>query len=352
MEINTNFWKNKNVLITGHTGFKGTWLSLWLSSMGAIVSGYSLKPNKDQFFYKLIYKEIKFKKNIYGDIKNKKKIDKAIKEIKPEIVIHLAAQALVGISYDDPLNNYHTNINGTLNLLECVRKYKAIKVFLNVTTDKCYKNTEKNISYTESDPLGGMDPYSSSKACSEIITSAYYNSFLKERVGVATARAGNVIGGGDWSRDRLIPDLIKAIKSKKKFIVRNPEATRPWQHVLEPLSGYILLCENLYKKPTIYSQAWNFGPSEKCNISVNRVIKKVSEELGEKIKLTYQKKIEYYESKLLMLDSSKASKKLGWKTKLDIDKSINMTISWYKVWIRKKNIFKYSIDQIEKYKKI
>lgn len=349
--MNKSFWKNKNVLITGHTGFKGTWLSLWLDSMGAKVSGFSLKPNKNQFFYRSVQKKISFKYNIYGDIRNKVALNKAISRIKPQIIIHLAAQPLVSVSYSDPVKNYEININGTLNILDSIKKNRSIKVLLNVTTDKCYKNNEKNISFVECDPLGGLDPYSSSKACSELITAAYYNSFFKGKIGIATARAGNVIGGGDWSDDRLIPDLVKVLQNNNKIKLRNPKAKRPWQHVFEPLRGYILLCEKLYSKPELYSEGWNFGPKIESNVSVEKVVNLVSKECQQNIIIIHQKKEKFYESKLLMLNSKKSLNKLKWIPKLDINESIKLTMDWYNAWFKKYQLYEYSLSQIKEYEK-
>lgn len=351
MEIKKSFWKNKNVLITGHTGFKGTWLSLWLDYLGANISGFSLAPTKKNFFFNSIKNQINLKNNIYGDIRNKKKVNDLFNYLKPEIIIHMAAQPLVGESYINPITNYETNINGTINILNATKNLNSVKALINVTTDKCYRNDDKKISFSESDPLGGYDPYSSSKACSEIITSAFYKSFLKDKTGVATVRAGNVIGGGDWSDDRLIPDIVRALKDKKNLVVRNCDATRPWQFVLEPLKGYILLCERVYKKPLDYSEAWNFGPNQKSNITVNEIINKISKSWGKELIVNNKKKSNYHESKLLMLDSRKSIRRLNWKTKLDINQSIDFTINWYKAWINKEELYLYSINQIKKYEK-
>ena len=246
-DINPNFWKNKKVLITGHTGFKGSWLSIWLKLMGANLTGYSLLPTTKLSLFEVAKVKVGMK-SVIGDIRDIKSLSKLINKIKPEIIIHLAAQPLVRYSYKKPIETYETNIMGTINLLEACKKVKSVKVFLNVTSDKCYENKKiKNKKYLETDPMGGDDPYSSSKACSELVSKAYRSSFFKNNdIALATARAGNIIGGGDWSLDRLVPDIFRSMNNRKNILIRNPKSIRPWQHVLEALSGYIILVQNLY----------------------------------------------------------------------------------------------------------
>ncbi len=351
MEINKNFWKNKNVLITGHTGFKGTWLMLFLSVLGANISGISLKPSKNQFFFNEISKKINLKNSFYGDIRNRSFLKQSIRKIRPSIIFHLAAQSLVVDSYNDPLKTYETNIFGTINLYDIARNIKSIKAIINVTSDKCYEESKSKKRFKETDLLGGKDPYSSSKAASEIITRAYYNSFLKQRIGVATARAGNVIGGGDWSDNRLIPDLVKSIRADKIFQIRYPHAVRPWQHVLDPISGYILLMEKLYKQPTKFSSAWNFGPNNSSVVNVKGIIEKFTSIWGKKLKIGIVSKKRLYESNYLSLDISKSKEDLKWASKIKLNESIELTVEWYRAWIEKRNIYEISIIQVNNFLK-
>ena len=265
MEIRYNFWKNKKVLVTGHTGFKGSWLCLWLNKMGANVSGLSLNDpvsSPNMFSVLNIEKSVKDER---GDISDYETCIRTVTKHEPEIVFHLAAQPLVKLSYLDPLKTYNTNILGTANILEAIRHCESVKTIVVITTDKCYENIEKEYAYVETDSLGGFDPYSSSKACAEHIASAYYRSFFRKKgVGLGTVRVGNVIGGGDWAMDRLIPDMIKSWSKNEKLFIRYPLATRPWQHVLEPLSGYLMLAEALWEEQERFSGPWNFGPAKNC----------------------------------------------------------------------------------------
>lgn len=344
-----NFWHNKNVFITGHTGFKGSWLSIWLINLGANVYGYSLKPKKQSLFNNLELKN-KLKKNIYGDIRDFNYLKKTIKNSKPEIVFHLAAQPLVIDSYHKPLETFDTNILGTANLLEACRNEWRIKSIVCITTDKCYKNKEWIYGYREVDELGGHDPYSSSKACAELVTSSYVNSFLKNKINVATVRAGNVIGGGDWSANRIVPDIIKSYNLNKKLIVRNPNATRPWQHVLEPLSGYIKLARLLYKNKK-YTGPWNFGPNIEDNMTVNDVVKIFQKEFSfsKKFKVKLLKKQQkMHEANLLMLDISKSKKFLNWKPKWNCNYAVKKIVEWNKFYLQKK-ASEITLKQIKEY---
>ena len=346
LEMNRAFWKNKDVLITGHTGFKGTWLSLMLNELGANISGISLKPEKNKIFFNSIKKKIKLKESIYGDIRQKKFLEKSIKKIRPKIIFHLAAQPLVLNSYKDPVGTYETNIIGMINLLETVRKLKSIKSLINVTSDKCYHNKNKKNKFRETDPLGGFDPYSSSKACSEIITTAYYNSFLKDRLGIATVRAGNIIGGGDWSDNRLIPDVIRSLKANRNITIRYPLAVRPWQHVIDPLIGYIKLMEKLYEFPNKYSSSWNFGPKSSSEVNVKKIVKDFLKLWNSNIKIKVEKNDKFYESSYLALNTSKVSESLKWKPEINYLESLKMTANWYEAWIDNVDLYEFSRKQI------
>lgn len=354
-----NFYKNKKVFLTGHTGFKGSWLALWLSKMGAEVVGFSLKPEEESLF-NLAAVEEEIEKSIIGDIRNSEDISKAIANCQPEIVIHMAAQALVRDSYSDPRKTYETNVLGTLNVFEAARKVSGIKAILNITTDKCYENKEINYAYKEEDPLGGYDPYSSSKACAEILTSSYRRSFFeKAGINLASVRAGNVIGGGDFSVDRIIPDIFRSIRSNKNVILRSPQAIRPWQHVLEPLYGYLLLTKNLYEKGNGFAKAYNFGPNNDNEVNVENLTKSFIEKIGsgnyglellcnevqhEDGKLT--KKL--HEAGILKLDNSLAKRELSWNPKLSFDDTIKFTADWYKHYLAKRTDIKnFTIKQIE-----
>lgn len=342
--VNSAFWINKKVFITGHTGFKGSWISIWLKMLGAEVSGYSL-PASEESNYKQFDLQKLFKKSIYSDINDYASIKKAIQQCAPEIVIHMAAQPLVRHSYVNPIDTYKTNVLGLVHVLEACRETKNVQTVLNITTDKCYENNEWAWPYRETDVLGGYDPYSSSKACSELVTQAYRNSFMTSlNIGLATARAGNVIGGGDWASDRLIPDIVRSIKLNTKIVLRSPHSLRPWQHVLEPLSGYLLLCENLSKNKTDFSTAINFGPKDSDLKTVLELTQELISTWG-----NTQSPIEYenaslYEAKYLRLDCSKAKKLLNWSPKLDFTQSVDFTVSGYKD-LQLKNFE----NQIEKY---
>ena len=344
-----NIYKNKKVFLTGHTGFKGSWLALWLMRLGAEVCGYSLSPNtKPSMFQKLDIGN-KISKSIIGDILDSEKLEKAISDFQPEIMFHLAAQPLVRLSYSEPLLTYQTNVIGTLNVLEAARKCSSVKAFVNVTTDKCYENKEIQRGYREDDPMGGYDMYSSSKGCVEIMSSSYRRSFLKDGYAMATARAGNVIGGGDWALDRLIPDCIRGINDGIDIEIRNPVAVRPWQHVLEPLSGYLLLGQKLLEDGQKYADGFNFGPNEESVLTVAEVAKKVTEFYG-KGKVIVGEKSPLHEAGLLMLNIEKAEKILGWTPTYNADDAIKNTVDWYKkFYSNQENMLNFTIKQIEEY---
>lgn len=324
-----DFYKNKKVFITGHTGFKGSWLTLWLTMMGAKVLGYALDPNTDPSLFNVLnlHKDID---HVIGDIRNFEKLREVITEFKPEIVFHLAAQPLVRLSYKEPRLTYETNVMGTVNLLEAIRQTKSVRAVLNVTSDKCYENKEWVWGYREIDPMGGYDPYSSSKGCSELITAAYRNSYFKNsETAIASARAGNVIGGGDWAEDRLIPDIVRSLSQGKQIIIRNPKATRPWQHVLEPLSGYLLLGKLLYEKGQEFAEAWNFGPSDSSTMTVEEIVKKSIEIWGSGSYIVNSSE-RPHEANLLKLDVSKSFMRFRWSPQLDYSQTLQKTISWYR----------------------
>jgi CDP-glucose 4,6-dehydratase len=344
-------YKNKKVLLTGHTGFKGSWLALWLQQMGAIVYGYSLKNEDEVNHLSLLNLDIEEK---IDDIRNDEVLQQYFNEIQPDIVFHLAAQALVRKSYDDPVDTFSTNVMGTLNIFEASRKTPSVKAIINVTTDKCYENKEWEWGYRENEAMGGYDPYSASKGCSELLTSSYRNSYfnnndygIKHSVLLASGRAGNVIGGGDWAADRLIPDIIKAAAIKKTVLIRNPLATRPWQHVLEPLSGYLTLGSKLLQKEISVADGWNFGPDIHSNIQVGDIVK-LSNEYWSAIQTEISKNTnEHHEANLLMLDCTKANKTLKWKAVWDLDKTIDKTISWYKSYYENNKVL--SLEDLTEY---
>lgn len=348
-----SFYKNKKILITGNTGFKGSWLTIWLNKLGAEVVGYALEPNTSPSMYRELHLE-KICTQIIGNILDTEKLNKIFDEYKPEIVFHLAAQPLVRKSYIEPVHTYQTNVIGTLNVLEAARKTRSVKAFINVTTDKCYENNEKQIAFKEEDKLGGFDMYSSSKACSEILTSSYKSSFLNggTSFGLASARAGNVIGGGDWAEDRLIPDSIKAINDNEIISLRNPKANRPWQFVLEPLFGYLLLAKNLYENKEEFSQAFNFGPKEESIITVEEIVKEVIS-LYEKGEYKIDSGINFPEAKNLTLNSLKAKEKLGWENIYSTKIAIKETVIWYKNFYKSDvDMYDFTINQINNFETI
>jgi CDP-glucose 4,6-dehydratase len=349
MEIKKSFWKNQTVFITGHTGFKGAWTSLWLSTLGAKVYGYSLLPiSKESFFEKINLKKIIFK-SIIGDINDIENLINNIKLAQPSIILHFAAQSLVRESYNSPINTFMTNIIGTANVFEAARTVNTVKAIINVTSDKCYENIDLGRSLNENDKLGGHDPYSASKACSELITNAYNKSFFfNSEINIASVRAGNVIGGGDWAKDRIVPDLVRAIENDQTLKIRYPEAIRPWQHVLEPISGYILLAKKLVIERNKYTGAWNFGPSKNSEIKVIDVVKFFSKKFN-KLRYEIDDSQNLYESKLLKIDSSKSKSQLKWKNIWDIETSLNKTIEWYQARSNKKNMLEVSLSQIKSY---
>jgi CDP-glucose 4,6-dehydratase len=350
LDLKNIFWKGKSVFLTGHTGFKGGWLSLWLSSLGAEVHGYSLDPLTEECFFKATDVQSKIASSTIGDINNVRELSGAMILCKPEIIIHMAAQPLVRESYKFPIETLNTNIIGTANIFNIARDIETLKVVINVTTDKCYENKEWLWPYRENEPLGGFDPYSASKACSEIITSAYRKSFFNDLdINIASVRAGNVIGGGDWSKDRLIPDCLRAIQTESKLLVRFPGAVRPWQHVLEPLSGYIALAEALYKDGSNYNEAWNFGPDEKDVKSVEWIANYLAEKVDAFDWLDEKGVNSLHESLSLRLDSSKAKNKINWFPRWSIVEAIDYTLEWHNAYKNGRNMTSISLKQIQMY---
>lgn len=344
------FYKGRKVFITGHTGFKGSWLVLWLKALGAEVKGYALKPktNDDIFIAAQVNQLCS---SVIADVRDKGRLEKEVNSFKPEVVFHLAAQPLVLMSYEQPVETYSTNIMGTVNLLEAVRKCRTVKSLVNITTDKCYRNIGKAVGYIEEDCLGGYDPYSSSKACSELVTEGYRQSFFnKQNVQISTARAGNVIGGGDWSKDRIMTDIITSLKSGKPVSLRNPGAVRPWQHVLEPLSGYLWLAAQSDCK---YEGAWNFGPREDHVVKVGDIAKECIKIWGAGgLECKYDSKAPH-EAKILLLNCGKGRKELKWKPILSIPENLRFTIDWYKKHsLSPRSMREYSLSQIYEYCKL
>jgi CDP-glucose 4,6-dehydratase len=348
--LNKDFWKDKKVLITGDTGFKGSWLSIWLKMMGAEVIGYALEPYTSHGNFVLAKLEEKIT-HITGDVREYQKLYNVFRKHQPKIVFHLAAQPIVRESYINPKETYDINIGGTVNLLECCRLTESVEYIVNITTDKCYENKEWIWGYRENDRLGGFDPYSSSKAGSEIVTAAYRQSFFnprKVRKNIASARAGNVIGGGDWQTDRLIPDCIASLENNEPVIIRSPSAVRPWQYVLEPLSGYLRLVEKMYLNPGLYDQAWNFGPSGGSMRPVSEVVDLVIQNWGGGSWEDHAEKNSPHETQILKLDISKARTRLEWSPVLSLEQAISATVDWYKSY-KEKDMYRFCQQQIESY---
>ncbi len=341
-------YKNLKVLVTGSTGFKGAWLSFWLNYLGSKVVGVGLRPEKDSIIFQSLNLNKKIKQ-YYININNFKKLNSVVKKEKPDLIFHLAAQSIVSLSYEEPISTFETNILGSLNILETVRKNK-INGLVYITSDKCYLNIGKKNSYKESDILGGLDNYSSSKASAEIIFNSYFKSYhVKNYLTTGSTRAGNVIGGGDFKKDRIVPDVIKALKSNKKIFIRNPNSTRPWQHVLEPLSGYLILGHKLIKRElsSKIEPHWNFGPLRKNCKKVIQIVKLLNINWKKnKNKIVIKKSNKFYESQLLSLNINKAKKELSWQPRLSLYETIKLTTNWYKSYFEKKDMNKVTIEQI------
>ncbi|WP_026839823.1 CDP-glucose 4,6-dehydratase [Geobacter bremensis] len=352
--MNYKFFAGKRIFVTGHTGFKGSWLCMWLHLASAEVTGYALDPPTDPSLYNLC-KVGELVNSVVGDVRDSQKLAAAISAASPDIVIHMAAQPLVRDSYNIPVETYATNVMGTVNLLEAVRNCSTVKAVVNVTTDKCYENREWAWGYRENEPMGGYDPYSSSKGCAELVTAAYRNSFFnpkqyeKHGVAIATARAGNVIGGGDWAAERLIPDCVCALLKGNDIVIRNPHAIRPWQHVLEPLSGYLLLAQNLYQHGSHYASGWNFGPGEDDARPVEWIVQKMCAAWGNGAAYKLDGGVHPHEAHYLKLDCSKARGELGWQPKWNLQTAIDRIIDWTLAYRDKRPMREVCLAQIQDY---
>jgi len=347
--IDPSFWRGKRVLVTGHTGFKGSWLSLWLQSMGSSLRGIALVPPTEPALFDIAHVADGMEHSI-TDIRNYYAVKSEMDEFKPEIVIHMAAQPLVRLSYAQPIETYMTNVMGTLHVLEAARHCGTVKVIVNVTTDKCYENQEWAWSYRENDPMGGHDPYSSSKGCVELVSSSYRRSFLKDAgIAIATARAGNVIGGGDWASDRLVPDILRSLEVNEPVLIRNPHAVRPWQHVLEPLSGYLLLAERLYTRGQADAEGWNFGPLDEEARSVHWIVQHLCDKWSNSASWILSPGNHPHEANFLKLDISKARQRLNWAPRWSIETSIQHVIDWQKAWLDGQDMRTHCLRQISTY---
>lgn len=351
MVIQASFWEGRRVLVTGHTGFKGSWLAMWLQTLGARVVGYALPPATQPNLFTVAGVEEQMLSTL-GDIRDSELLSSVFSSHQPEVVFHLAAQALVLPSYAQPAETYSTNVMGTVNLLDAVRQNKGVRAVVIVTSDKCYEHSEATHAHCERDPLGGGDPYSSSKACAELVTAAFRSSFFNppdhasHGAAIATARAGNAIGGGDWSTDRLIPDAIRAFVQNRPLPVRHPRAIRPWQHVLEPLAGYLMLAEQLHEKGHAFAEAWNFGPSDKDTYSVEQVLETLTGIWGGEATWTSDRASHPPEAHCLRLDVSKAISSLGWHPRWSIVRALKMTADWYRAQVDGKDMAAFSKQQI------
>lgn len=355
IDVFDNFYKDKRVLVTGHTGFKGSWLSVWLHELGAEVVGVGLDPYSDKDNYVLSKVGEKMKADLRIDIRKGEQLKQVFQKYQPEIVFHLAAQPLVRLSYDIPVETYETNVMGSINVMEAIRSIDSACMAIMITTDKCYENREQIWGYRENEPMGGYDPYSSSKGAAEIAIASWRRSFFnpkdygkKHHVSIASVRAGNVIGGGDWSKDRIIPDCIRALEGNRAIEIRSPKAIRPWQHVLEPLGGYMLLAKKMWEAPTQYCEGWNFGPRMESVATVWDVANKLIDNYGKGLLKDVSTPTALHEAKLLMLDINKAKFQLGWEPRMDIDQCMTMVADWYKRY-QAEDVYKLCVRQINKY---
>lgn len=349
-DVNATFWQGKRVLLTGHTGFKGSWLSLWLISMGSVVRGISLEaPTLPALFD--VARVADGLDHKVADIRDYDTIRALIAEFKPEIIFHMAAQPLVRLSYEEPIATYATNVMGTVHVLDSARRAGSVRSIVNVTTDKCYENREWVWGYREDESMGGYDPYSSSKGCAELVSSAYRKSFLQASgIGLATARAGNVIGGGDWALDRLVPDTLKALEQRRPVLIRNPHAVRPWQHVLEPLSGYLLLAESLFEHGQLDAEGWNFGPCDDDARPVQWVVERLCEQWGGGASWVLQSGEHPHEAHYLKLDVSKARQRLRWSPRLPLQTALTQVKEWHQAWLSGSDMQAISLQQITEYR--
>jgi CDP-glucose 4,6-dehydratase len=350
MDLSPDFWRNKRVFVTGHTGFKGGWLALWLQSMGAQVHGYALDSPTQPNLFTVAEVGTGMASSVIGDIRDADKLRHAMQTANPEVIFHLAAQPLVLYSYDQPVETYSVNVMGTVHLFEAVRATPSVKAVVNITTDKCYENREWVWAYRETEAMGGFDPYSSSKGCAELVAAAYRRSFFEPAgIALASARAGNVIGGGDWAENRLLPDFLRAIDAGLTLKIRSPQATRPWQHVLEPLSGYLRLAELLFSEGGTYSEGWNFGPNDEDARSVQWIIERMTDMYPG---MTWQcdDGQHLHEANYLKLDSSKAKHRLGWRVRWRLQTALQKTFEWHQAWRNGEDMCALTLLQIAQYK--
>lgn len=352
--MNSTFWSGKKVFVTGHTGFKGSWMCLWLQSMGAIVKGYALEAPTTPSLYLAANVEKGMESHI-ANVCDYSALLGSIQAFQPEVIFHMAAQPLVRLSYDMPIETYQTNVMGTVHLLEACRQVSSVRSIVNITSDKCYENKEWSWGYRENEPMGGYDPYSNSKGCAELVASAFRQSYFNQRnysqhgVGLASVRAGNVIGGGDWALDRLIPDIISAFQHGQAVEIRSPHALRPWQHVLEPISGYILLAEKLYSQGDVFSEGWNFGPQDQDAQPVQNIVEILANRWGNGAKWFLSEGEHPHEAHYLKLDCSKAKARLNWQPVWDLEATLEKIVCWYKAWSDGQDMRIYTLSEIEEY---
>lgn len=344
-----SFWKGRRVLVTGHTGFKGGWLTLWLGAMQAEVHGFALDPPTDPSLFAAASVAGSMASTTIADIRDYDALSAVVRRVRPEVVFHLAAQSLVRVSYERPVDTYAINVMGAVHLLEAVRQTGGVRAVVNVTSDKCYENNETRTAYREHQAMGGHDPYSSSKGCAELVTAAYRRSFLHGELGVASARAGNVIGGGDWARDRLVPDILRALDDGEVIAIRSPQAIRPWQHVLEPVSGYLLLAERLHTDAAAFAEAWNFGPGEGDAQTVGRIVEHMASRCAG-IRWTQDTAAQPHEAGCLMIDSGKARERLGWRPRWALAEALDRTLDWHLAWRERRDLTALTLEQIEGYR--
>ena len=343
------FWRGKRVLLTGHTGFKGSWMSLWLQRLGADLHGLALAPPTEPSLFQVAQVAGGMSDN-RGDLRNYETVLEQMKSAQPDIVLHMAAQPLVRRSYQLPTETYATNVMGTVHVLEAARHCGSVKAIVNITTDKCYENREWVWGYREDEPMGGHDPYSSSKACAELVSAAYRKSFLKDaQIAMATARAGNVIGGGDWASDRLVPDVLRSLQNKQSVAIRNPQAVRPWQHVLEPLSGYLLLAERLFIHGQVDAEAWNFGPHDEDACPVQWIVERLCEGWADHAGWHIEEGTKAHEAHYLKLDISKAQQRLHWMPRWSLDTALQRTSDWHRAWLKGEDMQAVCLRQISEY---
>ncbi|MDP9902185.1 CDP-glucose 4,6-dehydratase [Variovorax ginsengisoli] len=347
--VQSDFWRGKRVFLTGHTGFKGSWLSLWFQTMGAEVQGFALQPPTTPNLFEQARVAGGMSSTI-GDIRDLAAVKASMHAFQPDIVVHMAAQPLVRLSYLEPVETYATNVMGTVHVLEAARTVGSVRAVVNVTTDKCYENREWVWGYREDEPMGGYDPYSNSKGCSELITSAYRRSFFQNSdIALGSGRAGNVIGGGDWAQDRLVPDILRAFERKEPVVIRNPHSTRPWQHVLEPLSGYLVLAERLFSEGQSFAEGWNFGPRDEDAKPVQWIVEHMVREWGEGARWQLDGGEHPHEAGYLKLDISKARQRLGWEPRWALSEALVHIMQWHKAWLAKEDVQKVCLDQISQY---